>query len=110
MYLYLLRVMMENALLLHEVSRLSGSILLEGTEDRECVKPTLSSNCHDRFVPKVFVCNKPSATAGELRIESKMFSVYNSVSRSVIHFLMYKLYSFSVDKNYFILTFSCNSL
>ena len=66
-------------MLLHEVSRLSDILLLEGTEDRECVTPTISSNCHDRFVRKVFVCNKTSATAAELRPESKMLSVCNSI-------------------------------
>lgn len=74
MCLYLLRVMTEKALLLHEVFRLSDSILLEGTEDKECVKLTLSSNFHDRFVPKVLVCIKLSATPVELRMESKMLS------------------------------------
>jgi len=85
MYLYLLGVMTENALLLHEVSRLSDSLLLEGTEDRERVTPRASSNCQDRFVPKVFVCNIHSATAVELRLESKMLSVYNSIGIKIYY-------------------------
>jgi hypothetical protein len=79
MYLYLLGVLTMNALLLHEVCLLPDSLLLVGTEDREYVTPTISSNCHDRFVPKVFVCYKLSATAVELRLESKTLSVYHSI-------------------------------
>ena len=58
------------------LSRLSDSLLLEGTEDRECVVQTVSSNCHDRFVPKVLACSKPSATAAELRPDNKVLSEY----------------------------------
>jgi hypothetical protein len=85
MYLYLVGVLTDKALLLHEVCRLSDSLLLEGTEDRECVTPTISTNCHDRFVPKVFVCNKPSDTAAELRLESKTLSVYTPIGIKIYY-------------------------